>query len=357
MQVIPLYKPYMPAQLPELPTILNSGALAYGQWGRCFEKELSEYMGCPNVMAVNSFSSALTVALAALGLKADDEIIASPMSCLASNLPLVVYGVKVVWADIDPHTGTLDPESVKRNISRRTKAILHNHHCGYVGYVDEINTIAREKGLYVIDDAIEAFGSRYKGRAMGNLGADATLFSFQTVRLPNTIDGGGIAFNDHTHYERASLIRDYGVDRSRFRDRKGEISPECDISIPGIGALLSEINGYIGFMQMKDLERLLAQQKLNADQWDLFLNSEFPELTRVGHRDQLPNYWVFGVLSKKKSDMIDVIRSRGFYASGVHLPNHYYTVFQSRPELPGVNQFYNEFLAIPSGWWVSEVLK
>ena len=99
-------------------------------------------------------------------------------------------------------TGTLDPESVKQKITSKTKVIFHNHFCGYPGYIDEINSVGQDYGIPVVDDAIEAFGSEYKGKKIGNTGTDVTIFSFQAVRLPTTIDGGAIIFKDKTLYEK-----------------------------------------------------------------------------------------------------------------------------------------------------------
>lgn len=148
------------------------------------------------MLTTNSYASAIQLALTVLGLSFGDEVITSPMSCLASNQPLLTFGLKIVWADIDPKTGTLSPDSVKEKITSKTKLIFHNHFCGYVGYVDEINSIGKQFGIPVIDDCVEAFGAKYKGKYMGNLGTDFTIFSFQTIRLPNTIDGGAISFKD-----------------------------------------------------------------------------------------------------------------------------------------------------------------
>ncbi|MBO9620019.1 MAG: aminotransferase class V-fold PLP-dependent enzyme, partial [Niabella sp.] len=214
--MISLYKPYMPEELPELDAILHSGALAYGKWGKEFERQLGAYINTNNVLTANSFNAAMILSLSALGIGPGDEIIASPMSCLASNQPFVTQGAKVIWADIDPQTGTLDPNDVSLRITARTKAIYHNHHCGYSGYIDEINKIAAAHGIFVVDDAIEAFGSEYKGVKIGTptLRSDITVFSFQTVRLPNTIDGGAVVFRDEAIMKKASLIRDLGVDRT-----------------------------------------------------------------------------------------------------------------------------------------------
>ena len=348
--MIPLYRPYMPAELPELENILHSGALAYGKWGREFESRLRHFVGADYLMTTNTYAMSIQIALTVLGLKPGDEVISSPMSCLASNQPLRTFGLKVKWADVDPMTGTLSPDSVRSKISQKTRLIFHNHFCGYIGYVDEVNAIGQEFGIPVIDDCVEAFGSKYKNHKAGDLGTDVTVFSFQTVRLPNTIDGGAIAFKDKNLYDAALLARDFGIDRSIFRDQFGEISPDCDISTLGYGGTMSEVNSYIGCAQMNDIDVLLKKQKQNAIKWD-----ERLDYFKLNNRKEIePNYWVYGILSENKISGMLNFRGKGFYASGVHLPNNYYSVFGSQEELPGVQEFYHRFMALPSGWWLEQ---
>lgn len=349
--MIPLFKPYMPEALPEVDIILHSGALAYGKWGHEFEKKLGEYIGIKKILTTNSFNAAYQVAITTLGLQPDDEVIGSPMTCLASNQPFATLHLKVVWADIEPSTGMLDVEDVRKKITPRTKAILMNHFCGYVGYVDEILALAKEYGLYVIEDAIEGFGSEHKGKKVGNLGADVTVYSFQTVRLPNTIDGGAVSFKDKALYDKAVLVRDYGIDRPRFRDDMKEISPLCDIAIPGYGATLSEINSYVGCLQMEIVDELLEKQQQQAKKWDTLMKEQ--GVNPVSFlTDTKPNYWVYGVLTKNKRVFMEDWREKGYYASGVHLPNTYYSVFGKQPELKGVQEFYSKYVALPCGWWM-----
>lgn len=341
----------MPEYLPELDSILHSGALSYGKWGKIFEEKLGNYIGEKNIAVVNSFNSAMLVVLTTLGLKSGDEVVASPMSCLASNQPFVTLGVKVIWADIDPDTGTLSPDSVREKITLNTKAIFHNHHCGYPGYIDEINAIGKEFGIFVVDDAIEAFGSEYKGRKVGNTGADATVFSFQTVRLPNTVDGGAFIFKDDYLFEKAKLVRDLGVNRLNFRDSLGEISALCDIVLPGYGVTLSEINSYIGVLQMEQINNLLNIQRDNATNWKSKISSEFHNSKIIDKAFHQPNYWIFGFLVEDKLQTIQYFRKQGFYASGVHLPNTNYSVFGKQGVFAGVQMFYSKFVALPAGWW------
>lgn len=350
--MLPLFKPYMP-QLPELNGILQSGKLAGGEYTGAFEESLKSYFGEKYLLVTNTFSSAISVAATTLGLSFGDEIIASPMSCLVSTQPYAALGFKIVWCDIDPMRGTLSPDALKKAITPRTRAIVHNHFCGYVGYIDEINAIAREHGIPVIDDGIECFGSEYKGKKVGSCGSDVTVFALSAVRIPNTVDGGIVIFNDEEKYKKALRIRDCGIDRAIFRDDIGEISPACDISEIGYSAVMSNVNAYIGFEQMKVAESLLKKQRENAKKWaERLKNDSSAELIKTG--ESMPNYWVLGILADNKREAILRFREEGFYASGVHINNNVYSVFGDMRELAGVNEFYSRFVALPCGWWIGE---
>lgn len=352
--MIPIYKPYMPENITaEINEILYSGQLGYGKYGRKFECQLQGFIGREYVLSVNSYNIAMQIVLSALGLQFGDEVIASPVSCLASNQPFAVKGLKVVWADVNPKTGGMCPDDVKSKVTKNTKAIFHNHFCGYLGNIDEINEIGNYYGIPVVDDGIEAFGSQYKGRKLGNVGTDVTVFSFQTVRLPNTIDGGAIVFKDKTLYEKALLIRDYGIDRTIFRMPNGEINPDCDIKLEGYAGLMSELNSYIGTRQMEDIENLLAVQKNNAEIWnEKFANVDIVNALEITPKS-VPNYWIYGTLCENKTEAIKDFKKSGFYATGVHINNNVYSVFNNKIALKGVNKFMDHFVAIPCGWWVN----
>ena len=350
--MISLFKPYMP-ELPKINEILQSGKLAGGEYTNAFEESLKKYFNEEYLIVTNTFSSAISVASTTLGLKFGDEVIMSPMGCLVSTQPYAAMGFKTVWCDVDPKRGTLSPDALRKVISSNTKAIVHNHFCGYVGYIDEINAIAREYGIPVIDDGIECFGSEYKGRKIGHCGTDVTVFSLSAVRIPNTIDGGIIIFKKEEDYKKALRVRDSGIDRAKFRDNIGEISPECDISEIGYSAVMSNVNAYIGFEQMKIADELLKKQRENAQKWIKRLSqNDSVELVEAG--DSTPNYWVFAVLADNKKETILSFREQGFYASGVHINNNIYSVFGDMRELDGVSEFYSKFVALPCGWWLGD---
>lgn len=349
--MIPLYKPFMP-EVPLVDEILHSGKLSYGPYGKAFEQQLCAYLEVNNLIVTNTFSNGISVAVTTLGLKQGDMVIVSPMACLASTQPLVTLGLNVIWADVDPNFGTLDPDSVKNVIKKNPniKLIIHNHFCGYLGHIDEINSIGKEYGIPVMDDGIEAFGSEYKGKKLGNVGSDITVFSFGAVRIPNTIDGAAVIFKDEALYKKSLLVRDSGINRSIFRDELGEISKSCDISLIGYNAMPNEVQSYIGLQQMEQVKDLLNTQRVNAAHWHSYFENN---LDAVPIRDTIsnPNYWVYGILCKDKVNAIKSFRAKGLHASSVHINNNNYSVFGDKAILPGVSEFYNNFLALPCGWW------
>lgn len=351
--MIPLFKPFIPDKITKgLEEILNSGKLSYGVHSRDFEFSLKSFIGCSNILTTNSYGMAMQVLLTALDLKPGEEVIASPVACLASNQPLITMGLKVVWGDIDPKTGTLCPNSVKKKITKKTKAIFHNHFCGYLGYIEEINHLGKDHGIPVIDDAIEGFGSELNQARVGNIGTDITIFSFQTVRLPNTIDGGALVINNPILHQKALLVRDYGIDRTNFRDVNGEINPNCDILLKGYGGLMNEVTSFIGKCQMQNVPQLIEKQRENSKFWEEKINDSVDLTPLKVIKKTLPNYWVYGILSKNKIQTIENFRKEGYYASGVHFNNNNYSVFKNNEDLIGVNEFMKSFVAVPSGWWV-----
>ena len=354
--MIPIFKPYMPENIQKgINEILYSGKLSYGKYGRAFEQKLSEYIDHKNVLTVSTYNQALLIVLSTLGLKPGDEVIASPVSCLASNQPFVIKGLKVIWADVNPLSGTLSVDDVRSKITSKTKAIFHNHYCGYLGDIEAMNALGKEFGIPVIDDCIEAFGSELNGKKTGNLGTDITVFSFQTVRLPNTIDGGALVFDNDEMFEKAKKIRDYGIDRTHFRDELNEINPLCNINLEGYGALMSEINSFIGLKQMDDIASFIKKQRINAQSWQNIIGDMKAVSSLEITTNTLPNRWVYGVLAKNKIETIKEFREDGFYATSVHINNNIYSVFKNKVELKGVNEFINHFVAIPCGWWLNKI--
>ena len=351
--MIPLFKPYM-SEIPDIQQILQSSNLSFGYYGRLFESALVKFVGNENILTINSYNIAYFTIFECLNLKKGDEVIMSPLACLESTMPVKAFGLDIKWVDIDESTGTIDPYKLRGLVSTNTKLIIHNHFCGNIGFVDEVNAIAKEKNIFVIDDAIEAFGSLYKGKQIGNLGTDFTIFSFSYVRLPNTLGGSAITTNCESFIKKIRIIRDNGIDRSLFRTHEGEINSEFDIQNVGYSGMMSELNSYLGFMQMKDISKIIQKQRDNSLIWSSIIQNIPYPIQTIMRNEVIPNFWVFQILTDNRDEVKKIFDQFGFYTSSVHANNSLYSIFDNKTITPAVDRFLKRFLAIPSGWWVDE---
>ncbi|GAB0481255.1 hypothetical protein KML24007_00010 [Alistipes indistinctus] len=165
--MIPLVKPFIASSevmMPEIEKILYSGYIAEGEKVYEFERSFGEYVDNPNVLSLNSGTAALHIALMLAGVGPDDEVISTALTAEPTNVAIKLVGAKVVWADVDPATGLIAPQSIRQKISPRTKAIIVVHYAGMVCDMDRINAIAADAGIPVIEDAAHAMGSGYNGK-------------------------------------------------------------------------------------------------------------------------------------------------------------------------------------------------
>ncbi len=179
-----------------------------GEYIDKFEQKFAEFVGTRYAVAVCNGTVALHLALVSLGIKEGDEVIVPDLTFIATANAVVYAGAKPVFADIDPKIWCIDPEDVKKKITKRTKAIIPVHIYGHPADMDEINNIAREYDLYVIEDAAEAHGAEYKGKKVGSLG-DIGIFSFYGNKIITTGEGGMLTMNDEKLCERAKFLRDH----------------------------------------------------------------------------------------------------------------------------------------------------
>lgn len=348
--MIPLFKPFLPP-LNNLSLVFEDTQLAHGQYNDLFEKDLKRVLGTEYVLSVNCYSNVIRIAIHLLGLRAGDEVIASPLCCLSSIEPYLEYGVKIVWADINPKYGTLDPLSVEERITDRTKAVLHFHFCGYTGDSLALMSLCKKYSIKLIDDGLECFGSVFGDTCMGVKTSDIAYYSFSAIRLPNTIDGAALVVSDKDEYDKAIIVRDLGIDRAAFWSSSGNIDRSADVTRIGIAGVMSNVNSYIGHESMKYFDTNLRKQRDNAEKWMSLvpkLIEQASPLPTLGR----PNYWVFGILADDKRNAANKLRAMQLQASSVHVDCSSYAICGSSEVFPGVDQFLRHFLAIPCGWWV-----
>lgn len=353
--MIPTFKVFMPPGITEtVNQILHSGHLAKGEYTEHFQKKVSEYIN--NEYFLTLSSNSVFFALELLGIKPGDDVISSPMSCLMTNQPIASKRANVVWCDIDPYTGTLDPDDLRLKITKNTRAIIHYHWGGVPGYIDEVVAIGDEFGIPVIEEASMAFGSLYKGERLGFKKSHITCFTFTPVRLPNAINGTGISFRDKELFEKALLMRDYGIDRKNYRKSNGEINENCDISLTGSSNVLDNLSSYIGYSQMGHVENLIQIQQENAINWVESLKTISSFKSLVEDRPILPNYWVFPIVTEERDKLYDILKVKGFSVTLLHNRNDNYSLFKNSKVqlLKGVDLFEKIQLNLPCGWWISK---
>src|SRR5258707_2206756 len=182
--------------------VLRANAPSCGPWVKRFEEGFASYCGAKYGLAVTSGTTGLNLSMVAAGVGAGDEVITTPVSWVATANAAAVLGAKVVFADVDPSTLNLDPASVEKKITPRTKAILPVHLYGQCSDMDALYQLAHPRKILVAEDAAHAAGAEYKGRKAGSLGDIAVLSFHQQKNMVTLREGGLITTSDKSLYER-----------------------------------------------------------------------------------------------------------------------------------------------------------
>lgn len=352
--MIPLYRVFVPdGALEELGIVLQSDQIASGPKVEEFESLLANFIGNPYVTATSDLSGSLKLSLYMAGVRPGDEVLTSPLACVATNLPIKNLFATPVWCDVNPETGNISPEDIERKITEKSKAILVYHWAGNPADMHAIMLLAYKYGLKVVEDASEAFGGVYGGLRIGNTGSHFTVFSFNAIRHITTIEGSAIAFGDKCEYERGRWLKRYGIHQPSFRDSLGEIDPSSDIQEAGFFAFMNHISASLGVLQMKQAERIVRNYQENG----LFFDEALKNMSGINLLKKWPKsvsaYWVYAFCVDNRDALLRAMRDRGVYASKLHLRNDTYTCFKNtKSYLPGVDFFQSHNLNIPCGWWV-----
>jgi len=348
--MIPLVKVAMPEKsvlLPMLEQVLYSGMIAEGEAVYEFEREFAKAFGLNSVVAVSSGTAALHAALTLSGVNLGDEVITTPMTAEPTNTSILYCGAKAVWADVDPASGNIDPQSVRDKITRRTKAILCVHYAGYPLRLRELRKIADQHGLALIEDCAHALGATYEGRSVGLIG-DYGIFSFQAIKHMTTVDGGLLTIADPSQLDAAKRFRWFGM-------RKGVPRTEVDISSIGYKYNMNNVTATIGLAQLSHINSLVQRHIDNGRFFDAVFSKtigvDFARCDTSG----ASSYWLYTLLSDHSRELEQLLIGNGVSASKLHRPNNLHSIFESASiDLPGLNAFYGRLLHIPCGWWVDE---
>jgi dTDP-4-amino-4,6-dideoxygalactose transaminase len=350
MAMIPLFKPYISKEsLKDISNILDQGCLTEGYYSDKFEESLGEFLSNKNIALTNSGTSALHLAGILCGLKHGDEIITTAMTCMATNEPFFNMGLNLVFADIDITTGNICHKSIRSKITEKTKAIVVVHWAGQPVDLDEIQSIAQEFNLKVIEDAAHAFGSEYNNIKIGSH-SDFVCFSFQAIKHLTCGDGGAIACKNEIDAQRARKIRWFGLDR-KFN---GKSRWDQDITESGYKYHMNNINASIGLNNLKEIDFVIQSHIKNRNYYDENIyNTKIRKMRKL--ENAISSSWIYSILIDNRSDFIDYMTSNNIECDRVHVRNDAYSVFGGeREDLKNLKEFDLNLVNIPVGWWLSQ---
>jgi perosamine synthetase len=231
--------------------VLKSGNLVQGERVKLFEEKFAKYIGVKHAIAVTNGTIALDLALKALKIRKEDEVITPAFSFIASSNCILYQAAKPVFADINSKTFNMDPTDVAKNITKKTKAAILVHLFGQTADMDAFEVIAEEHGIILIEDASQAHGAEYKGRKAGSM-TKIGCFSFYPTKNLTTGEGGAITTNDDKIASNIRLLRDHG--------QKGKY----EHTVLGYNYRMTEMAAAIGLVQLAKLDRLNDTRIKNA---------------------------------------------------------------------------------------------
>jgi dTDP-4-amino-4,6-dideoxygalactose transaminase len=201
--------------------VTRSGWFVLGREVSAFEKEFARYVGVPHAIAMGSGTEALHLSLVACGVGPGDEVLTVPNTAVPTANAISASGAKPAFVDIDPFTFTMDPRKMEKRITSRVKAVMPVHLYGHPAAMDPIRAIAKKRGLFVIEDACQAHGARYRGKKTGSL-SDIGCFSFYPSKNLGAYGDGGMAVTSNKALARKLfLLRNYGQTKRYFHDIQG----------------------------------------------------------------------------------------------------------------------------------------
>ena len=325
---------------------LRSGWIGEGPVVKAFEEKFKEIIGTPYPVAVNSGTSALSLAVVMAGVKCGDEVITTAQTMMATSHVIIAQQAKPVFADIQYMMGNIDPNDIEHRISEKTKAILVVQWGGYPCDIDEIHEIAAKYRLPVIEDAAHALGAQYKGKPIGSI-SPFTCFSFQAIKHITTGDGGMLCLLDKDRYEEAKRRRWYGIDRER---RKPSILGEAEWNVKenGYKYHMNDIAGSLGLEHIKEVKGILSRRATIANRY----RKELRNITGIrlfeNKEDRFSANWLFSIHVERREDFARAMKERGVEVSVVHLRIDTNDVFGGiRNDLPELERFTATHISIP----------
>jgi dTDP-4-amino-4,6-dideoxygalactose transaminase len=314
-----------------------------------FEEAVRKYLGAQYVVSTNNCTSALHLAVDALGIGKGDEVITPSLTFIGAFQAISATGATPVPADIYPDTLLVDIEDVKKKITPQTKAIMPLDYAGNPCNLDALTKIAQEHGLRIIEDAAHAFGSHYKGKKIGSFG-DIVCFSFDSIKNITCGEGGAvICFDaelaDILRQKRACGMKRPGQGSADWKERV----PFVEVNMQGYRYHMSNINASIGLEQLKKIDSFIARRREICRRYDkAFKNAPSITCLPINYDNVAPHIYVIKVKNGLRNKLIEYLRDLDIETGINYVPNHLHHFYaRKNVSLPETEKAFQEILTIP----------
>jgi len=324
----------------EVVDTLKSRFIGQGPRVEQFERDFCKLFNLQHAVSLNSGTSALETAYDLIGLKEGDEVISTPLTCTATNLPLLRRGCKIVWADIDENTLCIDPKDVELKLTAKTKAVVQVHLGG-------IKSMVNYTEVPVVSDACQA---------LGIFSGDYTCCSFQAIKHITTGDGGMLVVHNEEDKKTAKLLRWFGIDREKKIANNWQAYQKramtFDIELPGTKRHMTDIAAAMGIVGLQHYERVIAHRKKIFN----IYKEELCGVDGIKLVDGPCNtYWLATVLVERRDDFAEKMFSCDIDTNLVQVRNDIYKIFGGkRTDLPVMNRLEDKYISIPLTMKVTE---
>lgn len=300
-----------------------------------FEEKFNAYVGSKQVVAVNSGTAALHLALSVLGVAGKDVLV--PSLTFVSTVHAVVYnGGNPIFVDIKPDTLCMDPDNVQNKVSRKTAAIVPVHFGGMPCNMREIQKIAKDHNIAIVDDAAHACGGKYRGKTIGS-SETMTCFSFHPVKNLSMPTGGAISINHRSasaFKKKLHSMRWCGID-----DRK---KYQYDVTSVAPNYYMNEISAAIGLVQLSKLDRLNARRKEVAKRYAQEIKLEY----KMSYSDDCV-YHLYWIMLDRREDLARDLETKGIEVGMHYRPIHTMSAYKSMANVPVTDRAGKRIVTIP----------
>lgn len=347
--MIPVSRPAIgKEELLAIEKVFQTGWLGLGSVVFDFENKIKEYLPARNVIAVNTGTTALHLALDAYGIGVGDEVIVPSMTFTASVQAITQTGAVPVFCEIKETDLNIDIDDIIRKITKRTKAIMPVHYCGKACDMGALIAIGEKHRIKIIEDAAHAFGSSYQGEKIGSFG-DATCFSFDPIKNITCGEGGAIVLSCDEVAEKIRRKRILGIDKDTWHRYHNERSWFYEVVEQGYRCHMSNINAAIGLEQLKKLDLFIKRKREITIAYDeAFSSLEGLTILKDDYRETAQFCYIIRVSDGQRDALMEFLKQKGI-GSGVHyVPNHLQPFFKPfTTSLPVTEQVAEEILTLP----------